>query len=139
MSTFPALDAIAFDDHIQKLDRTERGSRVEVLLALVEFERRKLHLELGYDSLWAYCTKVLHYDEGETYLRTRSVHLLRQFPKLADALREGRLSMTTLVELGKVLTPDNFDALFERAAGRSKLEMQQLVASIRPTEVFFQG
>src|SRR3989442_6542213 len=87
-----------FDSLLRSLRANERASQVELLLALVEFDRREIYLELGYDTLWTYCTKALHLCEGSTYRRTHAVKLLRRFPQLSAHLRDGRLNLTTLVE-----------------------------------------
>jgi hypothetical protein len=58
--------------------------------------------------------------------------VLRRFPRLAGALRDGRLCLTTLALLGQVLTEENADELAARAAYRTTAEVDHLVASIRP-------
>lgn len=42
-----------------ELTRRERSATLEVLLHLNEIERRQLHLEQGYSSLFDYCTRAL--------------------------------------------------------------------------------
>ena len=44
---------------INDLVRRERGMTLRILDHLVEIERRKLHLELGYSSMFIYCTRGL--------------------------------------------------------------------------------
>jgi hypothetical protein len=128
------MNACEFDIHLRDLRTKERGTEVDALLALVEFDRRELYLELGYDKLWTYCMKVLHYCEGATYRRTRAVKILQRFPRLADQLRDGRLNLTTLVELEPVLEDDTVDAVTAQAAYMSKTEVKTLVASLRYVE-----
>src|SRR5215470_15156103 len=109
------MNACEFDGHLKTLRSAERGTEVDTLLALVEFDRRELYLELGYDKLWTYLTNVLHYCEGATYRRTRAVKILRRFPRLADQLRAGRLNLTTLVELEPVLEDETVDEVSAKA------------------------
>src|SRR5215831_6155250 len=111
-----------FDTWLRSLAANERTAQVELLLALVEFDRLEMYLALGYDKLWTYCMKVLHLCEGATYRRTQAVKLLQRFPQLAEHLRDGRLNLSTLVELKPVLTDENVDAIAEQAAFMSKSE-----------------
>jgi hypothetical protein len=123
-----------FDAWLRKLRANERASQVELLLALVEFDRHEVYLALGYDKLWTYCMKVLHLCEGATYRRTHAVKLLQRFPQLVEHLRDGRLNLSTLVELKSVLTDDNVEAITAQAAYMSKSEVERLVATLKPSE-----
>jgi hypothetical protein len=58
--------------------------------------------------------------------------LLRRFPSVEPALRDGRLCLTTLNLLGPVLTDENALDLVTRAAFLSKADTERLVASIQP-------
>src|SRR5215510_9627022 len=103
------MNASEFDAWLCNLRAKERVSQVELLLALVEFDRNEIYLELGYDSLWTYCMKRLHLCEGSTYLRTQAVAVLRRFPQLSAHLRDGRLNLTTLVERAPLLDDESVD------------------------------
>jgi len=125
-----------FDTWLRSLAANERTAQVELLRALVEFDRHEMYLALGYDKLWTYCVRVLHLSEGSTYRRTRAIEILRRFPMLAAHLRDGRLNLSTLVELGPVLTDESVDALTARAAYLSKAEVERMLASMRkPAEL----
>jgi hypothetical protein len=126
-----ASDAVSFNQFLGKLLGNERRVQVEFLIALAEFDRRELYLVLGYSNLWEYCMKALHLCKGSTYKRTHSVALIQRFPQVAEILREGKLCMTTLVELEDVLTAENFDAVVAQAAFKTKEEVQQLKAAMR--------
>jgi 5-methylcytosine-specific restriction endonuclease McrA len=58
--------------------------------------------------------------------------VLRRFPGLAGALRDGRLCLSTLALLGQVLTGENAEELVARAAWRTTAEVDHLVASLKP-------
>jgi len=60
--------------------------------------------------------------------------LVARVPGIADALREGRLCLTTVVEVAKVLTPENRDTVLPRFFGLSRREAQEVVAELRPRE-----
>ncbi len=112
--------------------RRTRQVQVEFLLHLDEFDRRRAYLDLGFGSLWEYCREALHLREGAAGRRINAMRVLRRFPALAGALRDGRLCLSTLSLLGQVLTEESADELVARAAYRSTAEVDHLVASLRP-------
>lgn len=115
-----------------ELTGAERDVQVDFLLHLDEFDRRRAFLEAGYDSLWTYCLAVLHLREGPAGRRIAAMRALRRFPALEAPLRDGRLCLTTVTVLGPVLTPENLDDLVERAAYRTKAEVERLAVGIQP-------
>src|SRR5689334_5939368 len=138
-TNIPALDALQFHGQLQRLTQHEQTAQAEFLIWLAEFDRRDLYLALGYASLWNYCLDGLRYDEGQVNLRTRAAHLLQRFPALVEPLRDQRLSMSTIVVLGRVLTDDNVAKLIKQASHKTKTEVEMLVVSIRPVEVKLEG
>ena len=56
------------------------------------------------------------------------MRVLRQFPRLQQPLRDGRLCLSTVVRLAQALTEENLDEIVARAAFRTKARM---------TSVFF--
>src|SRR5262252_4108899 len=113
MTPIPALDPLAFHAQLGRLAAREHEAQAEFLVWLAEFDRRNVYLALGYSSLWTYLLDCLHFDEGQVNLRTRVVHLIQRFPMVAEALRDRRLSMSTLVMLGPVLTEANVTELID--------------------------
>ncbi len=61
-----------------------------------------------------------------------AARLLARFPVLADYLADGRLNLTTLVELRDVLDKADLVEILDRAAGRTEDQVKELVASLRP-------
>jgi hypothetical protein len=59
------------------------------------------------------------------------MRVLRRFPSLEGALRDGRLSLSTIALLGQVLTPENLEDLLARAAFKTKADVDHLVAAIQ--------
>src|SRR4051812_36824738 len=113
---------------IGQLVSRERGALVDFLFHLGEFERRRTYLELGFDSLWTYCTQHLRMAGGWTFRRTTAAHLLARFPAIGGYLESGRLCLTTLCLLKNVLDGDDALAILEQAAGMTEEEVKVLVA-----------
>jgi len=134
-----SLDSTALARRLGELVGDERNVQVEFLLHLDEFDRRRAYLEAGFGSLWDYCLRSLHLREGAAGRRIGAMRVLRRFPKLEAALRDGRLCLSTASLVGQVLTDENLEELIERAAFGTKAEVEHLVASVRPREAPMQG
>jgi hypothetical protein len=134
MPTLPlsSLDSRTLARRLGELAGDERRVQVEFLLHLDEFDRRRAFLELGHGSLWTYCLEALHLREASAGRRIGAMRVLRRFPWVAEALRDGRLCLTTLAQLRPVLTAENAEDLLARAAFRTNAEVDHLVASLRP-------
>jgi len=127
-----SLGSDALACRLRELVGEERNVQVDFLLHLDEFDRRRAFLEAGFDSLWAYCLTALHLREGPAGRRIGAMRVLRRFPLLEGALRDGRLCLSTVTLLGPLLTEDNLDVLVARAAYRTKAEVEHLVVSLQP-------
>jgi hypothetical protein len=132
-TSIPAtLDSPALARRLAELAGDERRVQVDFLLHLDEFDRRRAFLEAGYESLWTYCLRVLHLREGAAGRRIGAMRVLRRFPGLQGALRDGRLCLSTVTLLGPLLAEDKLDDLVARAAYRTKAEVEHLVATLQP-------
>jgi len=127
-----SLPSSALARRLADLCGEERNVLVDFLLHLDVFDQRRAWAEAGYGSLWVYCLEVLHLREGAAWRRIEAMKLLRRFPSVEPALREGRLCLTTLNLLGPVLDDRNVSELVARAAFLSKADTERLVVSIRP-------
>jgi hypothetical protein len=125
-----ASDALA--RRLAELVGDERNVQVDFLLHLDEFDRRRAWAEAGFPSLWEYALRVLHLREGAAFRRISAMRVLRRLPQLADALRDGRLCLSTVALLGPVLTDDNAQDLVASAAFKTKAEVEKLVVALAP-------
>jgi len=110
----------------------ERGTTAELIAHLMEVERRKLHLGLGYSSMFIYCRRALRLSESETFNRLKAARTARRFPVILDRLTEGAVNLTTVKLLAKHLTADNHLEVLESARGLSRPEVEKLVARLAP-------
>ncbi len=108
-------NAHEFTRRLQDLLARERVAMADFLLAVADFDRRALWLELGYASLFDYLHRELGLSKASTFLRTRAVGLIQKFPDVLDPLRDGRLCLSSMGELSKVLTPERAET---RGSGR---------------------
>ncbi len=117
---------------LKTLVATERSHLVEILKHLSEVERRKLHLESGFSSLFEYCVSRLRYSHSAAGRRIAAARALRAFPGIDAMLASGDVSLTTLSMIARLLTPANKDSLLSRIRGKSQREVERIIAEYRP-------
>jgi hypothetical protein len=134
-SASPSLElseARRLRDAIAALLRRERAAMADFLIALSDFDRRRGWEVLGYANLFAFLTSELGLTPAPTYWRLEAARLLQRFPELIEPLRQGRLCLTTLGELSRVLTEENSAAVLPRFLGISSREAKEVVAELVP-------
>jgi hypothetical protein len=109
-----------------------RHNEIRLLSHLAEFDSRRLCLEEGYRSAYEYCTIALGFDEAEAYRRIRAARIIRAFPEAFTALQARKISVSALVVLSPWLQRDNAAAWIKEAEGKSKRELEALVAMRYP-------
>jgi len=117
---------------LEELLREERRLTAEVLLHLGEVEVRQLYRPAACSSMHTYCTRVLGMSEDQAFKRIRAARAMRQFPVVAAAIEDGRLHLTAVVRLAPHLTDENVDLLVSEASGKSKAEIELLLARLAP-------
>jgi hypothetical protein len=128
------MNARELSTRLVALLRTEHAALGDFLLALAEFDRRKAWRELGHASLFAYLRRELGLSAGAAQYRKTAAELIQRFPEVEAALREGRLCLSTVVEVAKVLTAENRAEVLPRFFGLSRREAEALAVAIRPVE-----
>jgi len=99
-----ALDLAA---RLADLLRHEQTAMADFLVALADFDRRRLWVELGYSGLFMFLHRELGLSKGASYYRKVAAELVQRVPEIVEPLRDGRLCVTSIAELAKVLTPEN--------------------------------
>jgi hypothetical protein len=117
---------------LRRLVRADEALTAQLLVHLGEMDARGLYREYACTSMFAYCVERLCMSEDQTYLRIQAAWLGRQFPLILQRLAQGALHLTAIKLLARHLTPDNHEQLLEQARGKSKREVELLVAEIAP-------
>jgi 5-methylcytosine-specific restriction endonuclease McrA len=125
-------EARASRDDLARLLRREREAAADFLLALAGFDRRRGWERLGHASLFAFLTRELGLSKGAAYLRFTAARLLPRHPAVEAALRSGRLCMSAVGELARVLTPENEAEVLPRFLGCSAREAKEVAAALAP-------
>jgi hypothetical protein len=113
---------------VGRLAGTERRATVDLIVHLAEFDARRLYASAGFPSTLQYCVEVLRLSEDAASNRVGAARAVRAFPVVIEMLRDGRLSPTTARMLCKHLTTVNQAELLAAASGRSKSEVEELLA-----------
>ena len=105
---------------------------VRFIAHLIEVEDRRLHLTAACSSLFDFCVRRLQMSEGAAFRRINAARLLRRFPRLAAHIEDGRVHLSTLVLLRDHLSESNVDELVAAASGKTKREVEELLARRAP-------
>jgi 5-methylcytosine-specific restriction endonuclease McrA len=119
-------------DEVKRLTAHERHATARLIAALGELDARRLYLDEGCSSLFTYCTQVLHFSEHAAYLRIEAARAARKWPAILDLLADGALHLTAISLLSPHLTEDNHRRVLSSARHKSKREVEEIVASLRP-------
>jgi hypothetical protein len=129
------LEARQLRDALKLLLHTEQSAMADFLVALADFHRRRGWERLGHANLFAFLHVELRLSKSAAFYRKSAAEVLQNFPEVIEPLREGRLCLSSIAELAKVLTEENRAVVTPRFFGLSAREAQELVAELQPREV----
>lgn len=104
----------------------------EFLVALADFDRQRLWQRLGHASLFSFLLRHLGLSKSSAFYRQTAVQLMQRFPEVVPPLRDGRLCLTAMVELARVMTPENRAQVLPRFFRLSKRDAKAMAAEIGP-------
>jgi hypothetical protein len=114
------------------LVRRSHGVEAQLLVYLGEIEERKLYRDWSFSSMFAFCVCELGFSEDVTCNRIAIARAARSMPVILDVLRSGKVHLAGLRLLVPHLTAENQDGVLAEAAGKSKREIEELVARLAP-------
>src|SRR5512145_399947 len=117
---------------VVQLNRKQHLVDAELLLYLSELDCRKLYRIHACPSLFEFLTTRLGQSEDIAYRWMWGARLLRAFPLVYELLANGRLHLSALLLLKPHLTEENHREWLMAAAGRSKREVEKLIAARCP-------
>ena len=117
---------------VSALVGSERELTSKLIVYLAEIEERRLHLEMGFSSMFEFSVKRLRMSEGEAYRRIVAARLGRRFPVIHALLASGAVNLSTLELLREHLTDENHAELLDAASGKRKREVEELLAARFP-------
>src|SRR5512138_1902832 len=96
--------ALASSRHLADLLRREHGCMVDFLVALAAFDREESYRSLGYANLFDYLHRELRLSRAAAHYRKVAARLVGRFPEVVEPLRDGRLCISSVVALARVIT-----------------------------------
>jgi hypothetical protein len=115
--------------------RCEQGAMADFLVALAEFDRQRLWIQLGHASVFYYLHRDLKLSKGAAHYRKVAAQLIQRFPEVVAPFREGKLCISSVVELARVITPENSEEVLPRFFYLSKQEAKAVAVEICPASV----
>jgi 5-methylcytosine-specific restriction endonuclease McrA len=115
--------------------RCEQGAMADFLVALSEFDRQRLWVQLGHASVFYYLHRDLKLSKGAAHYRKVAARLIQEFPEVIGPFREGKLCISSVVELARVITPENSEEVLPRFFYLSKQEAKAVAVEICPAAV----
>lgn len=121
----------------KKLVKREQELIAEVIEHLEEIEKRRLYSDLGYKSLYEYCTIELKYSQDQAYRRIQAMKITRQIPEVKEMISNGELSLTTLNVATSFMNEAKIDDVKKKAEflndckNLTKTEVQDLIFEMK--------
>ncbi len=104
----------------------------DLLAHLAELDERKLYVELGFPSLFAYCTESLGLSESSAGRRITAARVGRRFPSVFAAVARGELNLSILCALNPYLNHENAMELFGACGGKKRQQVEETLAARFP-------
>jgi hypothetical protein len=127
--------ALASSRRLSDLLRREHACLADFLVALAAFDRDGTYRVLGYANLFDYLHRELRLSRAAAHYRKVAARLVARFPEVVEPLRDGRLCITSVVALAKVITDENWAEVLPRFFHCSKQEAREVAAEIAPVAV----
>jgi 5-methylcytosine-specific restriction endonuclease McrA len=119
--------------------QTERNSLKDVLLHVIEVDRRQLYYEFDRSSLFAYMTEVMGYSNGPAQRRIDAARLSYEVPQLVETIESGALNLDQVrlmqqsirqvaKESHKPITSEQKIQVLNEIVGKSLAESEVIVA-----------
>ena len=116
------LATLSNDQLIHKGDRAVRTRHeiaIEILDCLIEIEKRELHLEEGYSSLFDFCTRRWHYSPPKACRTIAVARSVRNFPAVRSLLVEKKITLCGVARIAGILTDENSRSLLREVSGKN--------------------
>ena len=132
LSSVRRLSNDALRQALRELVAHDRITTVRLLIHIAELDSRRLYREDGYPGMKEYCMGELAMSEDITYKRIRVARRARRFPRIYREIADGSLSLSAVVTLSPYLTRQTADSLLTEARGKTRRQIELLLAERFP-------
>jgi 5-methylcytosine-specific restriction endonuclease McrA len=113
----------------------EREALAQFISELAAFDAERCWESLGHPSLFEFLTRELRLSRGNAFYRTKAVGLVQRFPEVLEALHDGKLCLSCVPEVARVLTKANRAEVLPRFFHLSREDAKLLSVELVPREV----
>jgi len=134
--------------HTKSLVQEERHLQIQILRYLKEIEVRKLHVALGFSSLFEFMTKYLGYSESAGFRRIQAMRLIKDIPAIEQKLADGKITLTTASQVQTFLKSEEkrnaplniktIEHLVEQIEHKSSRQVEKHLLSLQPESAVLQ-
>jgi hypothetical protein len=121
----------AAHEALTRLARRRAGLDFEEGTWLLAAQRAGVHARLGYGSFFEYIERLFGYSPRLTHDKVRVAGALESLPQLAQALRQGAATWSSVRELTRVATLETERAWLDAASGQTAHQVERLVSGHR--------
>ncbi len=90
-------------ENLKEARSKERAATYIVLKYLSQVQSTKLHLKLGYSSLYKFLIKELGYSEGEAVTRISALKLMMKVPIIESKIKDGEINLSKAAKLSTLI------------------------------------
>ena len=121
--------------NLRRLSEKEHETVLSILVHLIEIDRRRLYLEMGYSSLFKLCVKEFKYSESVAGRWIAVARCIKRFPRAYRALASGKVNMSNLGRIASIMNESNEKELLRSIIGATGREVEHLVSRHSPRSV----
>jgi hypothetical protein len=112
----------------------QRGNEntADLLAHLAELDERRLYVDLGFPSLFAYCLEALGLCESAAGRRTTAARVCRRFPEAFARVARGELHLSALCAMNPHLNQENAAELFDACSRKTRRQVEEALAKRFP-------
>lgn len=121
--------------HLRAIKIAENFLKVEgeLLEILNDVENQRVHLQMGYSSLFLYATEGLKLSESQAYNLINVMRKAREIPELKHQIQSGQLSVSKARRIVPILTAENHQEWIQKAKALPKAELEREVVKHSPS------
>ena len=133
-SDISALSDKTLIEKLVGLSKEEAKICDEIVLHLIEVDKRMLYRDLGYSSLYAYCTLGLNFSAPRAKRRITAVRCMKDYPEVLQMFLRKQVSVSTICLFAQILTPENQESLLAKVAYKSQAEIEWICGWFHPVK-----
>jgi hypothetical protein len=109
-----------------------RRCEADLMTALEAVEDQKVHLRMGYSSLFQYAVAELKLSEHVIYALITVMRKSKEVPELKNKIRDGEITLGNAKRVSAVMHSENSTEWLQKAATLTQRQLEKEVVKVRP-------